>query len=103
MKWNSILAILALIILSSCSSRLTPFTQDLYEENGWTDSDLKKIQFYLSEDIILRRVVTKGSSSITSGKIKIVNGQKIEETKIRKGTPGVFLVSPKGKSICNQF
>ncbi len=89
--------------MSSCSPRLTPFTQDLYDENGWSDNDLKKIQFYLSEDIILRRGVTKGSSTISSGKIKIVKGKKIEETKIKKGTPGVFLFRAKEDRFAVSF
>ena len=42
--WNIYLA-LSLVVFSSCSPRLTPFTQDLYDENGWSDDDLKKIQF----------------------------------------------------------
>ena len=95
--------ILVLIALSSCSPRLTPFTQDLYDENGWTDNDLERIQFYLSEDIILRRGVNEGSSTISSGKIKIVNGKKIEETIIRKGTPGVFLFRPKEDRFAISF
>jgi len=103
MKYFSFLLILNLIVLSSCGPRLTPFTQDLYHENGWTDDDLEKIQFYLSEDIILRRGVTKGYSSISSGKIKIVDGKKIEETKIRKGTPGVFLFRPKEDRFAISF
>ncbi len=103
MKYFSLLILLGLIGLSSCSPRLTPFTQDLYYENGWTDNDLEKIQFYLSEDIILRRGVSEGTSTISSGKIKIVNGKKIEETRIRKGTPGVFLFRPKEDRFAISF
>ena len=103
MKYLSAIFLLNLFLLGSCSPKLTPFTQDLYDENGWTDGDLEKIQFYLSEDIILRRGVTKGYSSISSGKIKIVNGKKIEETKIRKGTPGVFLFRPKEDRFAISF
>jgi hypothetical protein len=92
-----------LIGFSSCNTRLTPFSEDLYHENGWSDDDLKRIQFYLSEDIILRRGVSEGSSTISSGKIKIVNGKKIEETKIKKGTPGVFLFRPKDDRFAVSF
>jgi len=99
MKFSSVLTCIALVgtivILSSCSPRLTPFTQKLYEKNDWSESDLKKIQFYLSEDIILRREVTKGGSKIESGSIKVVNGSKVEEIKIKKGTPGVLTFIPK--------
>lgn len=102
MKHLNLLLILSLGLLSACNT-LTPFTQRLYEENGWTDADLKRIQFYLSEDIILRRGVTQGATTITSGKIKIVDGKKIEETVIRKGTPGVFLFKPKENRFAVSF
>ncbi len=103
MKYFSFLLLFGLVAFSSCSPRLTPFTQDLYDENGWTDNDLERIQFYLSEDIILRRGVNEGGSTITSGKIKIVNGKKIEETIIRKGTPGVFVFRPKEDRFAISF
>ncbi len=103
MNYFNIILVSALILLCGCSPRLTPFTLDLYDEYGWSDDDLKKIQFYLSEDIILRRGVSEGASSINSGKIKIVNGKKIEETIIRKGTPGVFLFRPKEDRFAVSF
>ena len=52
MKYHSLFLVLGLVVFSSCGPKLTPFTQDLYDENGWTDDDLERIQFYLSEDII---------------------------------------------------
>ena len=103
MKYFNFLIVLGFIIFSSCSPRLTPFTQDLYDEYGWSDAELKRIQFYLSDDIILRRGYTSGSSSISSGKIKVINGQKIQETKIKKGTPGVFLFRPKENRFAISF
>ncbi|MEM1319957.1 MAG: hypothetical protein AAGG75_06840 [Bacteroidota bacterium] len=105
MKASSILGILSLLLigLSSCSPKLTPFTQRLYEENRWTNEELKRIQFYLSEDIVLRREVSGGSSEIISGEIKMVDGQKVEEIVIRKGTPGVFVFSPKSERFAVSF
>lgn len=102
MKYFNYLLVLGLVGFSSCSS-LTPFTQDLYYENDWSDDDLKDIQFYLSEDIILRRGVTEGSSTISSGKIKVVKGEKIEEIKIKRGTPGVFLFRPNDDKFAVSF
>ncbi len=75
----------------SCSPELRPFTSNILQEGGWSDTDLQKIQFYLSDDILIRRKLSEGSSEITSGTIKIVNGEKIEEVHIKRGTPGTFL------------
>lgn len=88
---------------SACSPKLTPFTQRLYEENNWTQEDLARIQFYLSENIVLRRQASSGSSRIESGEIKVVNGQKVEEIVIPRGTPGVFLFSPKEDRFAISF
>jgi hypothetical protein len=90
-------------VASSCSPSLTPFTQDLYDKHRWTDSELKKIQFYLSEDVLLSRQMTSGESHITEGKIRIENGRRIEEIRIPAGTPGVLLFKPKEKRFAISF
>ena len=102
-KMIPILGILFIFLSSSCSPRLSPFTQKLYEENDWAEEDLKRIQFYLSEDIILRREATSGRSTIQGGEIKMVDGKKVEEIVIRKGTPGLLLFTPKKNRFAVSF
>jgi hypothetical protein len=91
-----------MFLISSCSS-LTPFSQDLYDKQGWTVSELKKIQFYLSEDVILKREMTRGESNITAGKIRIEDGRRIEEIRIPANTPGVLLFMPREKRFAVSF
>ena len=86
-----IIAFLLVITAIGCSPELRPFTTNILQEGGWSDSDLQKIQFYLSDDIVIRRNLSEGTSEITSGTIKIVKGVRVEEVRIRKGTPGTFL------------
>ena len=86
------LSIITLIgVVSSCSPELRPFTSNLLKEGEWSDNDLRKIQFYLSNDLVISRALTGGTSEITSGTIKMVKGEKVEEVRIPQGTPGVFL------------
>lgn len=94
---------LLMIIMSSCSPRLTPFTQRLYKENGWSERDLQSIQFYLSQDITLTRQMNDGESAIKDGKVKVVAGKEIEEIKFPKGTPGVLLFIPKTNRFAISF
>jgi len=95
-KVNFLLPVLFFtLLLSSCSPKLTPFTESLYEENAWSEDELKQIQFYVSKDIVLRRQASKGSSKIDRGEIKIVDGKRVEQIVIKKGTPGVFVFQPK--------
>lgn len=94
-KHNLILFLGLIITTSACGPTLRPFTKSLYEERNWSDADLKRVQFYLSEDIVMRRQLSGSSFEVLSGEIKIVDGRKVEEVVIRKGTPGAFLFSPK--------
>jgi hypothetical protein len=93
----------AMIIMTSCSPRLTPFTQKLYKENGWSERDLQSVQFYLSQDIVLTRQMRDGESAIKDGKVKVVAGREIEEIRFPKGTPGVLLFIPKVNRFAISF
>jgi hypothetical protein len=96
------LVLLSLVIFSSCNS-LSYFTQDMQEKYRWSEEELKKIQFYLSRDIVLRRELSDGSADIISGRIKVKDGRRIEEVVIRKGTPGAFVFSPKSERFAVSF
>lgn len=91
------------LVLSSCSTNLVPFTQKMYEQNSWKESDLRKIQFYLSEDIVLKREAEEGFSTIKDGEIEVVERGELDQVVIRKGTPGVFLFSPKEERFAISF
>lgn len=94
---------LTVLLLASCSPNLNYFTQDLYRDQKWSENELRQIQFYLSHDIVLRREATSGESRIQNGEIRIRNGRKVEEVVIPRGTPGVFLFSPKENRFAVSF
>jgi hypothetical protein len=90
--------------LSSCSPRLTTFTEDLYKDYSWKEADLKKIQFYLSDNLtIYRNIDEDGGVRISGGEIRIRDGKKVEEVHFRAGTPGVFLFKPKEEHFAISF
>jgi hypothetical protein len=98
------LAGLILILgLGACSPTLTPFTQRLYDEYDWTESELKRIQFYVSDPIMLRRQLTGGKSEIISGEIKVIDGREVEEIVIPRNTPGVLLFMPRENRFAISF
>ena len=94
---------IGMITLTSCSKQLTPLNQKMVNEMNWDDDDLKRIQFYLSDNIVLRREARSGDASIREGKIRIINGRKVEEIIFEKGTPGVFVFSPNSKNVAVAF
>jgi hypothetical protein len=105
MKFFNILSALALTASLSvrCSPQLQPFTANTLQEVNNSEENLKKIQFYLSEDVVIYRDVTRQNGDIIAGKIKIVQGREVEEVRIPKGTPGVFLFRVKDKNFAISF
>jgi hypothetical protein len=95
--------LITLLILGACSPMLTPFTERLYEQNRWTEVDLKRIQFYVSNDIVLQRDFSSSDSRIDGGSIRIIGGRQVEEVVIKRGTPGVFLFNPKVNHFAISF
>lgn len=83
-----IFLLVPIFILSSCKT-FVPFTNKLKTDNSWNESDIKKIQFYLSNTITLHRQLGNSETKIESGVIKTVDGKKVEEIIIKKGTPGI--------------
>lgn len=99
----SFLAVLAMMAFSACSPNLTPFTESLYNKNQWQESELKRIQFYLSDDIVLRRELSGSKSEIVSGEIKMIDGRQVEEVVIPRLTPGVLQFMPKSDRFAISF
>ncbi|MGK0364088.1 MAG: hypothetical protein ACI85O_001142 [Saprospiraceae bacterium] len=97
------LVVFCIFLLSACSPRLSPFTQKLYKENNWNPDQLKRIQFYLSDGVTLRRQRTDADSRISGGKIRMEQGREIEEIIIPKGTPGVLSYIPKENRFAISF
>ena len=100
-----ILALMVLLTaaLSSCTTKLTPFTDNMNKDFRWSDNELKNIQFYLSRDIVLWRDLGNSQTKVTNGKIKIVDGRKVEEVVFKKGTPGVYVFSPSNNKFAISF
>ncbi|MEL6273823.1 MAG: hypothetical protein AAFQ37_14620 [Bacteroidota bacterium] len=95
--------LLLVFILSSCGPKLSPFTQRLYEDQRWTERDLERIQFYLSEDLVLRRELRDGRTEIVKGEIKIIDGREVEQVVFKRNTPGVYVFSPKENRLAISF
>lgn len=98
-----ILFIILGITISSCGPKLRPFTDSMYINSGFTDRELKRIQFYVSGDIVLQKRVSGSKARIESGKIKVIDGTQYEEIVIRSRTPGVFAFRVDEEDIAVSF
>jgi hypothetical protein len=87
MKTNSIIFAFAFLLFAT-SCKVT-FTGDLRSKIEAQGLDLKKIQYYNSQKIVLRRVLSTSDTRVTSGEVRLQNGLMVEEIQIKKNTPGV--------------
>lgn len=83
--------------------RLSPYTTRLQEETGLDESGLQRVQFYSSKDIVLQRDMGDSETEIVGGKIRMVNGRRIEEVVILAGTPGVLMHMPGQDKLAISF
>lgn len=98
------LLIISVLFTTSCKT-LTPFSSALKINNNWTEAELKKIQFYNSEEIILSNQLIETKSEIKNGKIIIkpsLNSDSSNVIVIKKHTRGV-LVKADSKNLQVSF
>jgi hypothetical protein len=68
-----------------------PFTKALKQRIENNHLDIKKIQFFVDQRLVLRRSMGTQKNDIKSGVILFENGQYINEVIIPKNTPGVCM------------
>lgn len=98
-----ILPFIAICVCISCSPSLAPFTSQDVKSNHWTDEHLRAIQYYTSDDILIHREFQEGGSEIIQGKIKTINGRKVEEILIPARSPGVMIQALEGNKLAISF
>lgn len=79
------------ISLISCGSKV-PFTNQVKDEFGLdAETQMKKVQFYISQTIILQRVKQSGTQGTAQNGVLITNKSKEEDRiTIQAQTPAVF-------------
>lgn len=77
------------LFLASCSEALSPYTTSVQRSANIGEEQVKQIQFYLSDDIVMQRQLSATETTITEGELKIVGGREVQEIVIPAGTPGV--------------
>jgi len=81
--------------MTGCSSskvsraNLVPFTKDLRQKLERENIDLKQVQFYIDQKLVLDRNLGDQKVAVTSGVVKMENGRYINQVVIPAFTPGV--------------
>jgi hypothetical protein len=87
MKIQSAALMFIVVALASCSPMKVPFTQQIREKNELSAEELKKLQFYTSNTLILRRGENRDTSDIENGELTIRKDGVVDEVVIKGGTP----------------
>lgn len=86
---NRTIAAGLLLALAGCTSRV-PLSKELHEQ--LTTEDFQKLQCYVSQEIVLRRVLRSEERDVSPGHaLRIEKDKRIEEIVIPAFTPGVVL------------
>jgi hypothetical protein len=90
-----ILCFIGASFLYSCSSsrkmakNYVPFTRDLKQKLEKENIDLKQVQFYVDQKLILSRNLGDQKLEVKSGVVKLENGKYINDVIIPSFTPGI--------------
>ncbi len=88
-KVNFIYASICAILFSACSPKV-PYTTALATKYQLTESELKKVQFYTSEDIVLSTKESSSKTETENGNIVVNSNTAEDQIIIKKGTPGIL-------------
>lgn len=75
-----------IFIASSCK---VSFDRDLRNSIESQGLNLKKIQYYNSQPIVLKRVLNQSEAKVASGEVRLEKGMYIQEIQIKRNTPGI--------------
>lgn len=88
MKTRALIAGIMIIFLASCHNKI-PFTYDVKTKLELNDLDVRRVQFYNSEKIVLRRILPINEAKVNHGEVRIENGKLVDEIIINEETPGI--------------
>ena len=97
MRYAILLAVAVTLTLSACAStrgvdRLA-FGDYLRDGYQLSERELRALQYYVSDDIHLRRAVQSGNRTVGGGILVERNARVVDEILIKAGTPGIAVGS----------
>jgi len=78
---------LGVLFLASCSNKIY-YTSELNAKVAQRNLTVHKIQFYVSKNIVLKRILPQDNAELANGEIRFEDGKLIDQVIIKKNTPG---------------
>lgn len=91
------------MIFTSCASTRVPFTQQLRDEYKLNVEELKSLQFYTSNHLVLRRAEMDSNKETSGGELTLSKDKMMEEIVIKAGTPCVIRDVVDGNRVTVSF
>lgn len=91
------------IIFTSCAPTRVPFTQQLRDAYKINVEELKSLQFYTSNHLVLRRAEMESKKETSGGELTVSKDQVLEEIVIKAGTPCVIRDVVDGNRVTVSF
>jgi hypothetical protein len=66
-----------------------PFTRELFFKLKSYNIDIRKVQFFVDQQIVLSRYMDQNAASVSAGVVKFLNGKSVNEIVIPQYTPCV--------------
>jgi hypothetical protein len=71
-------------------SQYVPFSRELQMKLAAYNVDVRRVQFYIDQKLILTRALDSAKAEVASGTVRFINGKLINEIVIPAYTPGII-------------
>jgi len=79
-------------MLASCTRVYVPYTLQLQEEYNLTDEEVRQLQFYISDEVMLEREIVDVDKRVSKEhRLKKIEDKLVDQIVFRPYTPGVAL------------
>ncbi len=82
------------MMVTNCASKI-PFTPQVVDKYQLSDENIQNLQFYLSDDLVLRKTSTESISKVTNqNELKHKQGRIIQDFVFMKGLHALWKLFP---------
>ena len=88
-NYYKILYLLSLVVLLTSCDRKVYFTSDVRNKLESKNVDLRKLQYYIDNDVVFKREISSDTAKVTAGKVLFQNGKYYQTISLLADTKGI--------------
>ncbi len=90
------------VLVSSCATK-RPFNDEDRKTFGLKNEILSKVQFYVSNDIVLYKADSEAGFAIEKGEVVVTNSNSEDQIIVKRGTPGAYVNAESSDKVAVRF